>query len=198
MFRSAFKAACGVSTLFLALLAGMCVVLRPSDVKQVDALYSTKKVASSQTIKSSDQRRKSVRKDAFFTQADGTRLHYRIDSDSSTLYLHPIDHKFDIVEDLKGIRCTMQEKITVSPLSQQLKFFRAEEGIWSYAKQEFKAKSVNLFMLKLPGAELPVQTDENAAFLKGVASGVSFSFCGRKPNFHAEKFQASMRSGEKR
>lgn len=181
------------------LVVTLFLIPRNKDIQKIASLYQTKKVASVSSLKASDQKRKSVRKDAFFTQSDGVRLHYRIDSESSTLYLLPTGHKVDIVEDLKGIRCFMQEKLFMTPDTQQSKFFKAEQGLWSYAKQEFQATSVNLCLLKLPGHEIPGAIDENSAFLKGLASGVKFSFSGKKPNFHAEKFQASVKGkGEKR
>ena len=199
MYKKAFKIATIAVFAFAFFISGMLIVPRKSDVLQILSFYNTKKVASSNQWQTSDQKRKGVRKDAFFTQSDGSRLQYRIDSESSTLFLHPVGNKFDIVEDLQGIKCCMQEKVTLLPAPvQQVKFFRAEEGRWSYAKQEFNAKSVNLSLLKLPGTNIPATTDESGAFLRGVASGVCFSFCGKKPNFHAEKFQASMKSGDKK
>ncbi len=187
------------SVQFLMVLCGVVLFLfvlpRVSDKEAYGKLCSRQELASVSTLKSSDQKRKGVRKDAFLVQADGSRLHHRIDSASSTLFLVPNQGKFDIVEDLQNIHCMIQEKVVSVPtFSQQMKFLRAEEGKWSYAKQEFAAKSVTLSLLKLPGKELPASVNEKEAFLKGLASGVSFSLSGEKPNFHAEEFKALLKS----
>ncbi len=91
----------------------------------------------------------------------------------------------------------MKDKISISPfLQQQVKFFVAKDGKWSYGRQQFYADTVTLSFLKLPGSELPENTEGKKSFLQGVAQGVQFAFLDKKPSFTAEKFRASMQSDE--
>ncbi len=55
-----------------------------------------------------DQKRQKVRKDMFVVQKDGSRLHYRIDSDASTLSLVFHKDKIGILEQLLGIKGWMK------------------------------------------------------------------------------------------
>ncbi len=196
-----FKKAKQFSFLFLTLLSllwvGQTVVLRKSDLKAYKNLQQkAKELATTRSESSSQQTRQGVRKDLWVSQEDGKRLQYRIDSESSVLTLIPKADKLDIVENLRGIQCWMQDKLYVldkKPM-QQMRFFEAEEGVYRYSSQEFLAKTVSLSFFRLPGSTLPLTSNPTAAFLKGVAEGVSFSISGKDPQFHAQRFKATLQS----
>ena len=145
-------------------------------------------------VTTTHQHRKGVVKEIYFSQEDNTRLHYRIESESSSLTLKPDGRKLDLIEKLDKIKCWMQDKLyTTTPGSkpmQQMRFLEAEDGIYRYASQQFLAQSVGLSLFRLPGHELPLGLNRDIPFMRGVAQDVSFSVSGKTPQFHAQHFKA--------
>jgi hypothetical protein len=143
----------------------------------------------------SSQRREGVRKDIWFTQEDRSRLHYRIQSQASTLTLLPTDERLDIIENLEHIQCWMQDKLYVAnggaPM-QQMRFFEADAGTYQYTTQKLAAQAVSLSLFRLPGHTIPLTVDPNTSFLHGIAKDVSFSFAGSTTQFQAEQFRATL------
>ncbi len=197
-----FKKATLFSLIGLAAISllwiGQLTFLRKSDIAQAQSLLKKKDVAETKTPLSADQRRNGVRKEIWFTQEDHSRLHFRIDSKASTLTLLPQDDKVDMIENLEGVRCWMQDKLYKSETGpmQQLRYFEAETGTYQLATQQFLAQAVHLSLFRLPGTVLPVQLDSKKAFLRGVASDVSFSVAGKSPQFHAERFRAILKPSQ--
>lgn len=157
---------------------------------------SGKAIAKAVHGQESHQNRSGVRKDLWLSQQDRTRLHYRIDSQSSVLTLLPIDDKMDIIENLQQIKCWMQDKLYAqgSVPMQQMRFFEADHGIYQYSSQRFAANSVALSLFRLPGFALPTSVDPKTAFLRGIAQDVSFSIAGKTTQFQAERFKATLQS----
>jgi hypothetical protein len=171
--------------------------MRPSDLDRYEELVKEKRLASSDAQIPTNQHRKGVSKEIWFSQDDSSRLHYQISSEGSLLTLTPFKNKFEIVEVLSGIKCWMQDKLyeetnNMTPM-QQTRFIEAEEGQYRYTTQEFTANGVTLSLFRLPGHELP-QDSVNAedAFLRGIARDVSFHLGGKTPQFKAEHFQATV------
>lgn len=140
--------------------------------------------------RSTEQHRGKVVKEIFFTDNEGQRLHYRIESDASTLTLQPEGPHVDIIEHLQGMRCWMQDKLEED--AQQIRYFEATDGIYRYSAQRFLAQSVALSLYRLPGHDLPVQWEDKSPFLKGTADSVSFAVSGKTPQFQATQFTASL------
>ncbi|MBS0606150.1 MAG: hypothetical protein KF898_03370 [Parachlamydiales bacterium] len=141
-----------------------------------------------------NQNRKGVVKEIYFTQEDQSRLHYRIESDSSILTLKPEGSKFDLIEKLEKMRCWMQDKIELtgpgsSPM-QQMRYLEAEEGIYRYTAQQFLAQSVALSLYRIQGRDMPNNLGPYKPFLRGVAQDVSFAVTGKTPQFQAQHFKA--------
>lgn len=189
-------------------LVGLCLIsllwigrltfVRKSDIALAKSLLKTKNVAETKAPISADQKRHGVRKEIWFTQDDTSRLHFRIDSKASTLTLLPQDDKVDMIENLEGIRCWMQDKLYTAEAGpmQQLRYFEAETGTYHLASQQFLAQSVYLSLFRIPGMILPVTLDAQKAFLRGIASDVSFSVAGKSPQFHAERFRATLKPSQ--
>lgn len=172
-------------------------VVRQSDLDVYKTMSEERAIASSHQASSSNQERKQVRKDIWFSQDDNSRLHYHIASESSLLTLTPIKNSFEVVETLQGIKCWMQDKLFITedkeePM-QQSRYIEAEEGLYRYSTQEFTANGVALSLYRLPGHLLPTESiDREKAFLHGKAHDVSFFFSGKTPQFQARQFQAVM------
>lgn len=167
-----------------------------SDVAKYKRLVEQYKQMANQSLSdSATQTREGVRKEIWFSQEDKSRLHYRIESDSSVLTLAPSGGKFDLIENLSNIRCWMQEKLyeTGASQMQQVRFLQASEGIYRYSQQQFLANSVALSLFRLPGHELITPLSTREAFLKGNARDISFSVSGKTPQFEAHQFTASLR-----
>lgn len=169
------------------------IVVRNSDVEAYREMLKQQEIASSANGSPTSQMRKKVQKDIWFTTNERDRLHYRILSESSLLTLTPVQNHIEVVESLKGITCWMQDKLVKNsePL-QQVRLFKAKDGIYRYGCQEFIANSVQLSLFRLPGHDFPKKTlDENQAFLQGVAENISLVFCGKTPQFQAKQFKAT-------
>ena len=181
-----------------ALLWGaLCVRVRPRDIAAFRRLQQKEeKITSQGALQTTQQRRKNVKKDLFFAQEDGSRLHYRILSRTSLLTIEPcpLEKKIELKEKLENIECWMQDKLYSSPAvgpMQQIRSLQAEEGTYCYTTQQFLAQTVALSLYRLPGEELPSSVTA-APFLKGIAQDVSFAVSGKTPNFRAEHFKAEL------
>lgn len=188
----------------IALLGGSVLVhVRPSDIVSIKERIQEQELASSNSLfTTTQQQRKGVVKEIWFTQEDNSRLHYRIFSESSLLTIKPEGKGFDLIERLEKIKCWMQDKLYeptsgVSPM-QQIRFLAAKEGIYRYASQEFLAQSVALSLYRLNGHELPKETLLTKPFLKGIAEDVSFAVSGKTPQFNAKHFKAELNTLEEK
>jgi hypothetical protein len=178
-----------LSVLFWGFLLGR---VRPEDIAVIQKAEKEQEIASSTSLFSTtEQKRKGVVKEIWFTQEDNQRLHYRIISEGSLLTLQPDGKKFDLIEKLEHIKCWMQDKLTEGPM-QQVRFFQAEEGWYRYSSQEFIAQSVALSLFRLPGHALPRDVGKLNPFLKGIAQDVSFAVSGKNPQFKAQDFKAQL------
>ena len=150
-------------------------------------------IAQASELSTTQQNRIGVRKDLWVTQVDGKRLHDRIESESSTLTLIPVNDHLDIVENLNQIRCSMQDRVfdQNGKLFQQIRHFDATSGIYRYSTNSFNAKTVSLALFRLPGADLPLSLSRSAPYLKGVAQDVSFAVAGKASQFQAKQFKAT-------
>jgi len=150
-------------------------------------------IAEASQSRSTQQNRAGVRKDFWIMQEDGVRLHDRIESASSTLTLTPVDDHMDIIEKLYQIRCSMQDKITLQEgqISQQVRYFNADTGLYQYSLGRFTAETVSLALYRLPGKDLPTTFAKKSPYLKGVAKDVSFAIGGKTSQFQAKHFKAS-------
>lgn len=170
-------------------------VVRSSDVERFRERLQKREIASSEAHSQTNQHRKQVRKDIWFSQSDGSRLHYQIASEGSLLTLMPVNNKFDIVESLQGVKCWMQDKLSQDGENemQQARLIEAETGLYRYTTQEFSANSVLLSLFKLPGHVLPLEPlESDEPFLRGIAQDISVIFNGKTPQFQAENFEATV------
>jgi len=196
-----FKKKMILSTFVLLPLIGLwfsqTVVMRKGDIAAYQKMTKEKKIASSSAPAPTNQQRKSVQKDIWFSQDPSFRLHYKIRSERSLLTLIPVENRFEVVENLEGIKCFMQDKLlytsdTEKPM-QQFRYFEAEDGIYRFSTQEFKANDVTISLFRTPGHNLPNKPiEEEDAYLHGVAHDISFFFGGKTPQFQAKEFNATM------
>jgi hypothetical protein len=177
--------------------------IRSEDIALIKQKIAEQELVSSKTIFSTtQQQRKGVVKEIWFSQEDDSRLHYRIFSETSLLTIKPEGKGFDLIEKLEKIKCWMQDKLyeassEVGPM-QQVRFFAAEEGLYRYASQEFLAQTVALSLYRLVGHELPKETLSSKPFLQGIAKDVSFAVSGKNPQFKAKHFKAELNTFEEK
>ncbi len=159
----------------------------------------SKKLASNQSPIC--QNRLKVCKDIWFAEAGNQRLHYRIESASSSLTLEPKGHKFDVIERLEQMRCWMQDKVFTSnrnDISQQTRYFTAREGVYHFLSQQLIAEKATLSLYRMPGDSLPEigRMPHYEPFMSGEAKKIAFVVAGSTPTFQAFDFKASLSSGE--
>ncbi len=177
--------------------AYLFVRVRPCDLALCQQTQQLEKGPSSQKLfTTSHQERKGVIKEIHFVQEDKTRLHYRIQSQTSLLTMQPQGHKIEFIEKLEKIKCWMQDKLYytspgVGPM-QQIRFLEAEDGLYYYTSQQFLAQSVALSLYRLNNHELPASLGRTTPFLKGIARDVSFAVSGKLPQFKAQHFKAEL------
>lgn len=200
MFRR-LTSLCLVLLAFLTIFWGFLLIrVRPSDITAMKNILREQENASSQSLLSTtDQQRRGVTKEIWFSQEDRSRLHYRIASESSLLTVQPRGNKFELLEKLEKIQCWMQDKLYTgaSPM-QQIRFFQAKEGLYRFTTQEFLAQSVALSLYRLSGNELPEELKGVHPFLKGIAQDVSFAVSGKSPQFNAQQFKAELNTFEEK
>jgi hypothetical protein len=175
--------------------------VRSVDIAAIKKKIGEQELATSKSVFSAtEQQRKGVVKEIWFTQEDNSRLHYRIFSESSLLTIKPEGKSFDLIEKLEKIKCWMQDKLydptTGTGPMQQIRFLAAEEGLYRYALQEFLAQTVALSLYRLDGHELPREMSVSKPFLKGIAEDVSFAVSGKSPQFKARHFKAELNTLE--
>ncbi len=128
---------------------------------------------SKSAFATTQQQRKGVVKEIWFTQEDNSRLHYRIFSESSLLTIKPEGNSFDLIEKLEKIKCWMQDKLyepsgwswtdAADPISR-----RGRRTIPLYASQEFLAQSSPFPCFDLSGHELPKEMMTSSHSSKGL------------------------------
>lgn len=170
-------------------------VLHSVDNERYAKMVEKLEIASTHSDQPTNQDRKQVRKDIWFSQDDSSRLHYQIASESSQLTLTPIKNRFEIVETLDGIKCWMQDKLMKEGAEedpvQQARLIEAKSGIYRHSTQEFLASGVELSLFRLPGHKLPKESiSDQESLLTGIAKDISFHFGGKTPQFQASQFQA--------
>lgn len=192
--QATLVSALGLGFVSLLLFTQMLYVRQSDKIAYQEVLTRTRSPEAKPSPTSSNQRREGVRKDIWFTQEDRSRLHYRIQSQASTLTLLPTDERLDIIENLEHIQCWMQDKLYVAggaPM-QQMRFFEADAGTYQYTTQKLFAQAVSLSLFRLPGHTIPITIDPSSSFLRGVAKDVSFSVAGSTTQFQAEQFRATL------
>lgn len=150
------------------------------------------------------QQRHLVCKDIWFANENLERLHYRIESATSSLNLQPMQNKVEIVERLHDMRCWMQDKIihgegaqgSIGGSTQQSRYFTAQEGVYHFLSQSLQAQHATLSLYRLTGEHLPEigRLPSLAPFLKGDAEEIKMHVSGKTPLFQAHNFKASMNS----
>ena len=198
MFRSFTK----LSTLAIGILSVFVLTyitwVRKEDLSSyLRSKSEQEQIAKQPLFSTAKQNRKQVRKDIWFSQENLTRLQHRIDSSSSVLILQPTGRSIEVVEQLCGVHCWMQDKLyTLSDTPmQQVRFIEAEEGIYRYRLQNFVANQVTLSLFRLPGSLLPTDLSKEHPFLKGNAKDITFTISGNTPQFQAQNFKATLKAG---
>lgn len=191
-----FKKAVLLYTSALLGLIGICLFfvfhVSETDRKHLRRVQS-KGVATLQASQSTEQNRGGVCKDLWIVQADGTRLHDRIESASSVLVLTPINDHLDIIEHLNQIHCSMQDRFEErnGKMMQQIRCFEALSGIYQYSTNRLTAQNVSLSLFRLPGSDLPSSFSSTNSYLRGIAQDVSFAIAGKASQFQAKQFKAT-------
>ena len=177
------------SLIALVILTGTAVtyVLMRGSLETLPENWTAPRVATCYPTK---QTRSGVQKDLWMAD-DKECLHHRMMSPRSILTAYPKGENFELVEEMQGMKCYLQEEVENG--MQQIRFIESESGTYRYSNQYFDAHQVFLALFRVPGSTLETTLDLNSAFLKGVAEDVSLSFSENSPNFHAEKFKAHIR-----
>ena len=152
--------------------------------------------AAKNTPYTAQQNRKGVQKDLLFTR-NGKRLQMRLVSKEATMVLeHQVEGTY-LMEQMRDVKCWMQEDLTVvdGKTQQVLRYLEADSATYSYKNDQVVANDVKVFRYILPGQELPATLTNLKPTLKGHAEGVQFSMAGKDVQFKAQKLKASLEGG---
>lgn len=194
-----FQALCSLSLITLTLCWFLWLIpFSKTDITHFRDLILKKK-EQVPLLSTAEQQRTGITKELFIATPEG-RLHHRIISASSTLTLTPNKHKVDVVEQLHNITCWTQEKLYETAASQrkeqQVRKLTAKEGLYRYSSQQFTADSVDFFLYRLPGFELPQNPPATPPLLKGHAQTISLFMADNTPQFRANQFKAELFEGK--
>lgn len=162
------------------------------DIKRYMRL--AKRDALATTLRQTEQKRRGVVKDIYIAAEDGTRLHHRITSDSSSLVVEPMENAFAIIEQLQEMRCLLQDKFYQheGDLMQQLRCLSASSGTYHFNAHQFSAHNAMLSLVRTQGSELPLPETLPSPFLQGKAAEVTLVLAGKVPQFTAKQFVATL------
>jgi hypothetical protein len=138
------------------------------------------------------QERQGVQKDIFLSQ-NKTRNHFKIQSEESCVTFTEKNEKIELIENLKNIKCLIQDKIIDenNSFTQQLRYFTAKKGTYVYPSHKFVSDAINLSFFDIPGKSLPETINDFNPYLKGFAKEVYFSLTDKTPQLTAYHFRAS-------
>lgn len=123
--------------------------------------------ASSLTLYS--QHREGLRRDLWATKGD-TRLHAIHYSDVADLMANQSNQ--ELIEEMRGVRCLIQEAITDTPKSQVFCSLKAPEAIYDYNRLILQAQQVQFARYQCTGHHLPEVYDRAHLLLSGDAASV--------------------------
>ena len=184
-------------TILSSLLIGNYCVLRKKDYKKYNYFLLKKKKNKMSFQKNALQERENVQKDLW--TSDKERLHFRLYSDKShlSIFLNK-NKKLQVEEKMENISCWLQDQVQKNPTSQQIRFFTADNGIYTYPSHRFVSSCVNLYFLYLMGNALPDTIKKEDAYINGYVKEFSFIMpANHIPKCHASHINASI-SGDKK
>ena len=114
-------------------------------------------------LTSLSQKRQGVRKDIWAVRG-GKRLHTQLLAARSEVV---IQGRKDVIETLHDITCWVQE--SVSPDGQEVRYFAAPSGTYTFGNHQFVSEEVRLAFYQLPGMTLPTSLPTAPPALSGVA-----------------------------
>jgi len=165
----------------------LCYTL-PKDLKKYEE--ALKKAPEKTLPAPSSQQALHVRKEIWHTQGH-QRLHYLIESDTSTFWITSSSKKLHVQEVMTPVVCMIQERLNDNPSpTQELKILQAAQGIYDFTKRSFSTQDVQLSFYILPGSQLPDTLPIEPAHFQGSAHNACFTLTSQGPSFHAEKFKA--------
>ncbi|MBN1914458.1 MAG: hypothetical protein JW769_01040 [Parachlamydiales bacterium] len=132
------------------------------------------------------QQRKNVQKDIYLAK-EKERQHLRIFSDASDLLIKENKGSIKYSEKFYNVQCWIQEQVCLSPPSQQLRYFTADSGKYSFHSHHFSAQNTHIIFLTLPSIAIPSSVSSFEAFLVGNAESIDYYFLENTPHFHAQK-----------
>jgi hypothetical protein len=160
------------------------------------------------------QQRLNVSKHLFLVE-NHQRLHFWLQSKHSELVFDQQDHKMEILEHFKGLKCLMQEKfLSLLPNGEEVKveksengdskFFgspvlhyymrhlEAESGTYHYKTKELVGKNVKLFRYLVPGINLIYFAPGLKPLMSGRAKQVNFFLSNENRTFKAQEFEGTL------
>jgi len=200
MFAKTTFFSCLLIALFFCFFIAKFFIPRSSDYSFYRTLRSSEKPEEappdSVNFFSTKQIKEGVTKEIWLPTEEG-RINYLLKNRISTVTLLDRIQQVELVEEMEGIKCWMQDRLYREdelPM-QQIRYFEAEQGVYQYNQETFLADQVNLSIFRLPGHALVSFLDPHTPYLKGAAKHVSFSLSEKSPKFQADHFKAYLKEG---
>lgn len=192
----------GSICVFIGLLIVSSFVLFSSseeDVKEYEKLMQNSdpnKANKESPVYTAKQQRQGSNKEILYSKGD-SRLKLRICSRHAELVLDHREEKTEIIENMHGVVCSMQEELYYAlPNSKEpmqvIRYLEADEAIYRYKTDTFTAERVRISRYVVPGHELVENFEGVKPLMSGIAKKIEFSLSGEDLNFTAHGLKATL------
>lgn len=153
------------------------------------------------------QKRFNVQKDILFME-DEKRMQLKLNANEAELVFDHHDDQTDMVEQMRGVTCEMQEELfyqlpngqraTDDPSQKNLKpmqtvrSMKASHGTYTYESDRFRANNVEIEKFTTPGHTLNSPLFDKKKLMSGLADLAEFSLDGKRIQFQANQLKATL------
>ena len=193
--RSLCGRALGITFLSLVLLYVLCISrcfrVQSRDREEYDHLVNKSVSLRNVAPYTASQYKRRVRKDLFFL-SDERKRHVALEAEESVLRLCRGKECTELLEEMKGVTCLMQEELLYlgDRKAQRLRRCVAKEAVYSYHTGLFSAQEVYLNSYIASGHALE-EAHPITPLTEGVAKSVEFSLSGKETGFLVHHLKAS-------
>lgn len=180
---------CFVLATILFLVAAFCFVA--ADLSSYSKFLGKVRETMSGKTKTpyyAEQLRQGISREIWFLK-DSQKLQAFLTADEAEIAYEGIGNSMEIVEQLKGVKGWVQERVYWSkgnPL-QSVRYFEADTAVYRSARHDINADQVKMVAFNTSGHELERQTvDIDKASIVGTASSMEISLIEKEANFKGD------------
>ncbi len=166
------------------------------DIEAYQELVESSRPVSKTVLSQSKQLREGVVKEIWYHGR--SPLCIRIISALSELCFSQQNGEMEVVEQLQGVECWMQEKLYYEegkPM-QLVRYMQAENATYHYNTQLFTAEATLFWRYRLEGHEPVSSVEGHEPIMSATAQTVEFTLKGKEIDFQAHRLRATFNQEE--